>query len=76
MLTSPRLRDALSRAKDAKPRRWSGHVEVKADKDGYGRPSLGGPIGYVGLGVVLFFMVGSQEKEIMIKKNGLALRMS
>ena len=51
-------------------------VGVKADKDGYGRPSLGGPIGYVGLGVVLLLMVGFKEEEIMIKKNGLPLRMS
>jgi hypothetical protein len=32
---------------------------------------LGGPIGYVGLGVVLFFMVGSQEEEISEWKKGL-----
>jgi len=35
-----------------------------------------GPIGYVGLGVVLLLMVGSQEEEIMIKKKGLPPRMS
>ncbi len=54
-------------AKDAKPRRGSGRrcgsqrpdrVGVKADKNGYARPGLGGPIGYVGLGVVLLFMAG------------------
>ena len=37
---------------------------------------MGGPIGYVGLGVILFFMVGFQEAEMMIKKNGLPLQMS
>jgi hypothetical protein len=37
---------------------------------------VGGPIGYVGLGGVLLLMVGSQEEEIMIKKNGLAQQMS
>jgi hypothetical protein len=30
---------------------------------------LGGPIGYVGLGVILFFMVGSQEEEMRIKND-------
>jgi len=45
-------------------------VGVKADKDGYGRPSVGGPIGYVGLGVVLLLMVGSQEGEISALKKG------
>ena len=54
---------------------WCSNPDGRRDKDGYGRPSRGGPIGYVGLGVVLFFMVGSQEAEMMIKKNGLPLWM-
>jgi hypothetical protein len=79
------IKKDIAHTKVAKPRRGSGRrrgpqrpnrVGVKADKYGYGRPGLGGPIGYVGLGVILFFMVGFQEEEIMIKKNGLALRMS
>jgi hypothetical protein len=31
---------------------------------------VGGPIGYVGLGVVLLLMVGSQEGEISALKKG------
>jgi hypothetical protein len=37
---------------------------------------LGWVIGLLGLGGVLLLMVGFQEAEIMIKKNGLALQMS
>ena len=43
---------------------WCSNPGGRRDKDGYGRPGLGGPIGYVGLGVDLFFMVGSQEEEV------------
>jgi hypothetical protein len=32
---------------------------------------VGGHIGYVGLGAILFFMVGSQEAEISGWKKGL-----
>ena len=55
---------------------WCSNPDGRRDKDGYGRPNLGGPIGYVGLGAVLLLMVGFQEAEMMIKKNGLPLQMS
>ena len=54
---------------------WCLSLDGRRDKDGYGRPSVGGPIGYVGLGAVLLLMVGFQEAEMMIKKNGLPLKM-
>ena len=43
---------------------WCSNLGGQRDKDGYGRPSLGGPIGYVGLGVVLLLMVGFQKAEV------------
>jgi len=48
---------------------WCLSPDGRRGKDGYGRPSVGGPIGYVGLGVILFFMVGSQEEEMRIKND-------
>ena len=59
-----------------RPVMWCSNPDGRRGKDGYAGPSVGGPIGYVGLGAVLLLMVGFKEAEMMIKKNGLPLRMS
>ena len=43
---------------------WCSNPDGRRGKDGYAGPSVGGPIGYVGLGVVLLLMVGFQEEEV------------
>ena len=48
---------------------WCLSPDGRRGKDGYAGPSVGGPIGYVGLGAVLLFMVGFQEEEMRIKND-------
>ena len=43
---------------------WCSNPDGRRGKDGYAGPSVGGPIGYVGLGVVLLLMVGFQKAEV------------
>ena len=47
-----------------RPVTWCSDPDGRRGRDGYGRPGLGGPVGAVGLGVVLLLMVGFKEEEM------------